>query len=325
MNLQQRLDLMVKLGDYIRENSLEWQDTKLRAHENNPWFTPEFTDLASENIAFQYLDALKLEAWVEQYRVNSKPAEKSVGIIMAGNIPLVGFHDFLCAFINGNHQKIKLSSKDDILMKFLIAKLIEMQPGAEKYIEITDLLIKCDSYIATGSANSSRYFNEYFGKFPHIIRSNKTSVAVLTGEETKKELEDLADDIHVYFGLGCRNVTKLYVPPTFDFVTLLEAFSKYQYFSDINKFRNNFDYQLTACLMNNKYYMTNGSTLLIENKSIFSPISVVHYEFYTGDIIFPESIQCIIGKKYTPFGQSQKPGLFDYADGVDTMAFLESL
>ena len=148
---------------------------------------------------------------------------------------------------------------------------------------------------------------------------------MLTGDETKKELEDLADDILVYFGLGCRNVTKLYVPPTFDFVALLEAFNKYQYFKDINKFRNNFDYQLTACLMNNKYYMTNGSTLLVENKSIFSPISVVHYEYYSGDITFPESIQCIVGNKNTPFGQSQKPELFDYADGVDTMAFLESL
>lgn len=326
MNLQQRLELMIKLGEYIGENSPELQNITIQVYEKNPWFTPAFTGLSLKNIASEYLNGLKLESWVQKYQINAKNPEKTIGIVMAGNIPLVGFHDFLCAFLNGYCQKIKLSSKDDILLPFLISKIIEFQPEAEKYIEITDLLTKCDAYIATGSANSSRYFQEYFGKYPNIIRGNKTSVAVLTGTETVKELEDLSDDIHVYFGLGCRNITKLYLPSSFDFEALLAAFTKFKYFSDINKYRNNFDYQLTACLMNNKYYMTNGSTLLVEDTSVFSPISVVHYEFYSSEeFTIPESVQCIVGKKYTPFGQSQKPSLLDYADGVDTMAFLKNL
>ena len=325
MNLQGRVELMVNLGDYIRENSLEWQHTIIKAYEKNPWFLPVFSELASKNITDEFLDPLKLGNWAEHYRISGKNAEKTVGIIMAGNIPMVGFHDFLCAFINGNQQKIKLSSKDDVLLKFLINKMIVMEPAAQDYIEIADQLKKCDAYIATGSANTSRYFHEYFGKYPNIIRSNKTSMAVLTGEESPEELEKLADDIHIYFGLGCRNVTKLFVPPSFDFEKLLKAFSSYAYFADINKYRNNFDYQLTICLMNKKMYMTNGSTLLIENESVFSPISVVHYEFYEKDVVIPESVQCVIGKQYIPFGDAQKPDLFDYADGVDTIGFLQAL
>ena len=250
---------------------------------------------------------------------------------MAGNIPLVGFHDFLCVFISGHKQAIKLSEKDTILMTYIVEQLIQLNNEVSSVVEIAALLTNCDAYIATGSNNSSRYFKYYFDKYPSIIRGNKTSVAIVSGSETTKELELLADDVYAYFGLGCRNITKLYVPENYDFVPLLNAFKKYTYLVDYTKYKNNYDYNLALLIMNNKYYMTNESIILIENENIFSAVSQLHYTYYTDKNVITEevkskqNIQCIVGKSFIEFGKIQQPGLFDYADGIDTMQFLLGL
>lgn len=331
MNLQHRIELMNKLGNYLQTNDPEWEEAKLQAYQKNPWFTPEFIGIAVKNIVDDLLQKDLLEQWVKHYHLDDNISQRNIGIVMAGNIPLVGFHDFLCAFISGHRQTIKLSSKDDVLLKFLVKKLYSMDIEIQNLVSFADLLKGCDAYIATGSNNSARYFDQYFAKYPSIIRRNKTSVAVLSGNESAEELNDLSDDVHLYFGLGCRNVTKLFVPAGYDFVPLLRSFDRYKYFRDQNKYTNNYDYQLSIMLLNKVYYMTNESTLLMENQAAFSPIGVVNYEYYTGEKMRDEviknqdEIQCIIGKGFTAFGKAQNPGLFSYADGVDTMQFLLSL
>lgn len=331
MNLTERIDLAVELGQYITKNPPEWQLAIEKAGIKNSWFTEEFVNLATTNIVKQFLQKEQLAKWVHHYRLDDNIQPKNVGIVMAGNIPLVGFHDFLCVLISGHKQTIKLSSKDDVLLKHLVEKLTELEPGINQYITITDRLNNCDAYIATGSNNTSRYFEFYFGRYPSIIRKNRTSVAVLQGSEDTGTLELLADDVHSYFGLGCRNVTKLFVPEGYDFIPLLTAFRKYNYFSDHPKYKNNYDYYLAILIMNNIFYMTNDSVILRESEQLFSPISQVNYSFYTS----PESlknqfesandIQLIVGNNHVAFGTSQQPGLFNYSDGTDTMAFLLSL
>lgn len=331
MTLQQRIDLLVKLGDYMQRNCHEWQQFKEQANRKNPWFVPEFIEMAAENISIAFLQKDKLENWVTNYNVpveNVSPV--TVGIVMAGNIPMVGFHDLLCIFITGHIVKIKLSSKDDVLIKHLVSVLIEWEPQVNNLITIADNLKGCDAYIATGSNNSGRYFDYYFGKYPHIIRRNCTSVAILDGTETNDELEKLADDIQTYFGLGCRNVTKLYVPQEYDFSPLLKALNKYEHYEDFHKYKHNYDYQLALLMMGNKFYMTNGTILLSKNEALFTAVSQVNYEYYNNNANLAllksnSDVQCIVGHAATPFGQSQQPTLFDYADGVDTMQFAMSL
>ncbi|HQY18792.1 MAG TPA: acyl-CoA reductase [Ferruginibacter sp.] len=328
MNLQERILLLIKLGNYLKSNDGNWLDTQVLAEQKNGWFTREFLEKAAGSIADNYLKEDKLRQWAGYYKLDDNIQEKCVGIVMAGNIPLVGFHDFLCVFITGHKQMIKMSSKDDVLLKHLVKVMAGWNSKVNGKVIFAEMLKNCDAYIATGSNNSSRYFEQYFGKYPNIIRSNRTSVAVLNGSESTEELEKLADDMHLYFGLGCRNVTKIYVPENYDFIPIIKAFDKYQYFSDHHKYKNNYDYQLSILLLNGKYYMTNGSTLLTQNESFFSPISQVHYQFYTSPEGMQQSLQsnrelqCIVGHSNVPFGQAQNPGLFQYADSVDTMAFL---
>ncbi|MGG9971627.1 acyl-CoA reductase [Ferruginibacter sp. SUN002] len=330
MNLQNRINLLSELGFYLQKNTAEWQQTKEKAGIVNGWFTPEFIDLATNNIVTEFLTKDKLEDWANHYHLDDNISPKNVGIVMAGNIPLVGFHDLLCVFICGHKQTIKLSSKDNILLPHLIEKMIEIDPAVKDFILTADMLKGCDAYIATGSNNSARYFDQYFGKYPSIIRRNRTSIAILTGDESKETLEKLADDIHSFFGLGCRNVTKIFVPNEYDFVPLLQSFHRYKYFSDHNKYRNNYDYNLSMQIMNNRFYMTNEATLLVESDAIFSPISQLNYSFYTdkeallNSLKNNDDIQCIAGDKI-PFGAAQKPSLTDYADGVDTVVFLLTL
>lgn len=330
MKLQNRIELLQQLKKYLNENDAAWQAVKERASKMNGWFTPEFIDLAIQHITEQFLDDDKLAAWIRHYHIDDTISPKNVGIVMAGNIPLVGFHDFLAVFVSGHQQTIKLSSKDDVLLKHLVQKMYEWEITTQNHISFAPMLKGCDAYIATGSNNSALYFEQYFSKYPSIIRRNRTSVAIITGNETPEELEKLSDDIHLYFGLGCRNVTKLYVPQQYDFVPLLRSFHKYKYFADHNKYRNNYDYNLSLHIMNNRFYMTNETTLLVENEPLFSPISQVNYSFYDTVTAVKESlqgnndVQCIVGIGI-PFGQSQIPALMDYADGVDTMQFLLTL
>lgn len=332
MNLQQRIDLLKRLGEYILSTDNQWMAARERAFRENGWFTPAFIELATHAMAHTFLNPAALTAWATQYSIPAvQAAPKNVGIVMAGNIPLVGFHDFLCVFISGHRQTIKPSSKDEVLIRHLVEQLHAWAPATQSLIGLQPMLKGCDAYIATGSNNSARYFDYYFGKFPHIIRRNRTSVAILDGNETVDQLALLADDVYQYFGLGCRNVTQLYVPEGYDFVPLLETFKKYNDLADHHKYKNNYDYQLAILILNKQYYMTNGSIILHENPSLFSPISQLHYTFYKDEQAVAASlqtnadVQCIVGKKWLPFGQAQQPGLTDYADGVDTLQFLLSL
>ena len=330
MKLQNRIELLSRLKQYLLSDNEEWQRVKQDATNHNGWFTPEFINLSIKNITEQFLDEDALQKWILHYQLDDNISPKNVGIVMAGNIPLVGFHDFLCVFVTGHIQTIKLSSKDEILLKHLVHKMVEMEPAVEPLVSFAPMLKGCDGYIATGSNNSARYFEYYFAKYPSIIRKNRTSVGIITGKEDQESLEKLSDDIHSYFGLGCRNVTAILVPRGYDFVPLLDSFHRYHYFSDHHKYKNNYDYNLSIQIMNNRYYMTNGSTLLVENESFFSPISQLNYRFYDNlDDVLPglkvsPELQCIAGIDLA-FGEAQRPGLMDYADGIDTVQYLLTL
>ncbi|RXK87377.1 acyl-CoA reductase [Filimonas effusa] len=333
MNLVTRIDLLERLGNWMQQNPEQWQAAKEKAGRLNPWFSPGFTNLAVDNIVSRFLQRPLLEAWVKRYHLpDSNTAPAKVGVVMAGNLPLVGFHDFLCVFITGHKIVIKLSSKDEVLLKTIVEQLYEWDERTRDLIQFAEVLKGCDAYIATGSNNSGRYFDFYFGKYPHIIRKNRSSVAILDGKETPDMLSALADDIQLYFGLGCRNVTQLYVPEGYDFIPLLEALKKYDHLADNHKYKHNFDYHLALLIMNSKFYMNNGSVVLAENVSPFSPVSQVHYQYYNQpketlatELAKDEQIQCVVGVGDIPFGKAQYPELSDYADGVDTMQFLSDL
>ncbi len=356
MNLKNRIELLTQLGNYCLSTTPAWETAQHRAQAENGWFIPEFIRLAINQIVAGFLQKDKLEAWAKAYQLPDQPAHpKTVGLIMAGNIPLVGFHDMITIFISGHRQLIKPSSRDEALIRHLVDWMHRQAPETTGLVAFAERLNGCDAYIATGSNNSARYFDYYFGKYPNIIRHNRTSVAILTGAETPQQLEALADDVNQYFGLGCRNVTQIYVPENYDFIPLLVAFKKYEHLSDLAKYKHNYDYQLTLLLLNKKYYMTNGAILLTENDSPFSAISVLHYKYYRPDEGLPHpiaqsnDIQCVVGpaglaaasqrkhpetaqpavalapQSIVPFGSAQQPGLTDYADGVDTLQFLRDL
>ncbi len=324
--LDSRIDLLCRLGNYMHLNETGWESAQEKAVGANAWFTAAHIALAADNIVNQFLQKDKLEQWLAAYKLPDHP--KKVGIVMAGNIPLVGFHDFLCGFISGHQLLLKLSSKDEVLPTHLITKLIEWEPAVADQVQIAERLNNCDAYIATGSNNTARYFHQYFGKYPHIIRRNRTSVAILDGTETDEELSLLADDVYLYYGLGCRNVTQVCVPRDYYFEQLLRAFTKHNSYADLNKYKNNFDYHLAIYLLNRVPYMSNESILMVENDMPFSAVSVLHYKYYDNkeelvkQLTTNPDIQAIIGKGFIPFGDSQKPALSEYADGVDTMAFL---
>ncbi len=332
MNIAEKEAALVRLGQYLADKSPELEAVKERAYIANGWFIPSFIDDALDNIVRYFLSPEPLQQWLQGYhKVTEQRAPKTVGIVSAGNIPLVGFHDWLCGFVSGHRVKMKLSGKDEILMKHILEKISEWYPDQASQTEIQDMLKHCDAYIATGSNNSARYFHYYFAKYPHIIRHNRTSAAILTGNETPAELLALADDIMMYFGLGCRNVTKIYVPLNYDFAPLLKALEKYSYLIEHHKYKNNYDYNLALLLLNNSAYMSNGSILLQENTGLFSPISVLHYSNYVDmahlqqELSGEDALQCLVGQQFTPFGYAQQPTLTDYADGVDTLKFLLEL
>ncbi|HTD92894.1 MAG TPA: hypothetical protein VK644_03745, partial [Chitinophagaceae bacterium] len=254
MNLQERIDLAVSLGQYMLSADPAWAAAKEKAGQQNSWFIPEFVELAVRNIADSFLQRPALEAWTRSYDLPPVQAHpKNIGIVMAGNIPLVGFHDLLCVFISGHSALIKLSSKDEVLIRHLAEKLSDWSPAIGDLIRFPERLKGCDAYIATGSNNSAGYFDYYFGRFPHIIRRNRTSVAILDGTETAEELDRLSDDVFLFFGLGCRNVTKIYVPQGYDFIPLLDAFRKYDRLADHHKYKNNYDYNLAIHLLNRQF------------------------------------------------------------------------
>ncbi|MFK7797814.1 MAG: acyl-CoA reductase [Aureispira sp.] len=339
MNLTERLEALVALGDYIQQDSPERQRVLRQSCQHNGWFTPENSLFALEQIAQAFLRRDALEQWVAQYpALQKEQAQKRVGLVLAGNIPAVGFHDLLCCFVAGHKALVKLSDKDKFLIGFLIEGLIAQDERAKAYFEPTFILKNFEGVIATGSNNSALYFQQYFEKYPSIIRQNRNAVGVLTGQETEAELLELGKDIFTYFGLGCRSVSKLYVPEGYDFIPLLRTLDTYKDLHQHNKYRNNYDYNRSIYYLNNVPHLLNDCLMLLEDKSLLSRISSLHYETYSSQealekelIERAEEIQCVVSPvsmgeiKVVPFGESQLPHLADYADGVDTMAFLTSL
>jgi len=296
----------------------------------NGWFTKENVRQSLRAIGEQ-LTQEELTSWSKEYEYSRAP--KKIGIIMAGNIPLVGFHDFLSVIVSGHSAVCKLSSDDKSLLPALAEHLIEFTPGLKERISFSSGKIgELDAVIATGSNNSMKYFEQYFGKYPHIFRNNRTSIAVFSGDETKEEIEQLGLDIFSYFGLGCRNVSHLVFPKGFDLDRFFEGIFPHSDVVNNNKYGNNYDYNKAVYLMNKLELLDNNFVLLRESKDLFSPLAMLHYHYYEQkDEVTAyieenaENIQAIVGTDYLPFGSAQKPGLNDYADNVDTMAWLSSL
>lgn len=301
----------------------------------NPWFTQENINHCVRHWG-EILTEENLTNWVKSYGETERP--KTVGIIMAGNLPLVGLHDLLSVLISGHNALVKTSSKDDVLMSWVIDFLQNTDKSLEKSICKTERLHGQDAVIATGSNNTARYFEYYFQKIPHIIRKNRTSVAVLNETESEEVLKDLGEDIFRYFGLGCRNITKIYLPKGYNTDLLFEAFYDWNPIINHVKYANNYDYNRAVYLMNKESFLDNNFVILRQSESLHSPIGVVHYDFYEElqEVedwlnINSEQIQCVasnieeLNHKTVLIGQTQMPSLTDYADNIDTIKFLKSL
>ena len=316
----------------------EFEETILNAQYHNQWFTPENTTYALAQIA-NNLNRDSLENWLNKYDVKTK--NKTIALIMAGNIPLVGFHDILSCLITQNKVIAKMSSQDNILPILLKRLITNIESSLDDKLFLTsDRITHFDAVIATGSNNSARYFEYYFQKYPHIIRKNKTSIAILDGNEPDNIIKLLAEDFFRYFGLGCRNISKLYIPNNYDITKFKTLWSNFANLINHNKYANNYIYNKTLYLMNNHPFFDAGYFIMVENSSIFSPISVLNYEFYSSEkelykslIPYKNDIQIIVSNnnnhnafhKTIPIGNSQKPQLDDYADGIDTINFILSL
>lgn len=309
-----------------------------QAYRKNNWFTPDNVHVSLRAIAEEFLDEEKLIAWLKDKPSLPSPNPQKIGVVMAGNIPAVGFHDLLCVLLSGHDLMAKLSSDDQVLMLYLIEKLKEIEPSFTKRIKIVERLNAADAFIATGSDNTARYFEYYFAKKPHIIRRNRTSVGILTGEESSEDLLALGNDVLQYFGLGCRNVAKLYVPQNYDFTAFYEAIEPLQaIYGNHHKYFNNYEYNKSVYLINREPHLDNGFLITRESEALVSPISVLFFEQYDHKNALPRlleahhaKIQCVVSQNgwfdnSLSFGQTQCPTLSDYADGVDTMRFLANL
>ncbi|OEK08920.1 acyl-CoA reductase [Flavivirga aquatica] len=349
MQLQERINAFVKLGDFLKQfsneviqkndnvkyNELFFDGFKHQlklAEEHNGWFT-------KENIRFSlasWVNALttdNLNKWLAPYQINNI-TPKQVAIIMAGNIPLVGFHDFLSILISGHHVLVKQSSNDKHLLPYLAKYLEHVEPHFKGAIAFTQDKVKnFDAVIATGSNNTARYFEYYFKGKPSIIRNNRNSIAVLTGNETSEDLKNLSEDIFRYYGLGCRNVSKLLVPRGYKFDTFFEAIYDWHPIINKAKYANNYDYNKAVYLMSEFDMLENGFFMIKEDSSYASPIATLFYEYYDDTAVLKQKleaekhqIQCIVSKGFIEneiaFGATQKPQLWDYADSVDSIEFL---
>ncbi len=325
-----------KLSEFMANPSDAFKNVAQSAQHHNAWFTEAEVNKALLSLS-KMLNTQDLDTWFEQININ--PSTKKVGLILAGNIPLVGFHDVLCVLATGNIALIKMSSADDKLLPALLKQLVAFEPELATHINYVERLKDFDAIIATGSNNTSRYFDYYFGKVPNIIRKNRNSIAVLSGEETTTDLENLGHDIFDYFGLGCRNVSKVYVPENYDMKNFFEPIEQYQKIIDHFKYNNNYDYNKSIYLVNGVKHLDNGFILVKEDENFGSPLAVLFYEEYnTIEQIEAklneqdEQIQCVvsnlplkINKEKVGFGDSQNPKLWDYADNVNTIDFLQSL
>ena len=320
-------------ADVEDENLSEIRRLMTESVHYNAWFTPENVQFCLQAWA-RALSEEHLRRWLERYDFPKLEKPKNIGLTLAGNIPMVGFHDALCVLLSGHRFTAKCASSDSHLLPAVMKLLCRIDEQFTEKISFTDGLLRhADAFIATGSNNSGHYFNFYFQKYPHIIRRNRNSIAVLTGKETKEQLQQLGEDIFRYFGLGCRNVSKLFVPENYDFSQLIEALFEWNRIELHHKYKNNYDYNKAIFLINQDDFIDTGFFMLKRSESLSSPISVIFYENYASlDEVAAKikqtenQIQCVVSEtdlpNSIPFGQTQMPQLWDYADGVDTMRFL---
>lgn len=339
MNISDKIDCLSQLGSQLTEDlrSGAITDAMVLASNKNPWFTLENIEKALKSIAREFLNKDHLKALADQYSLNGLKI-KRVGLILAGNIPAVGFHDILCTFLCNHISVIKYSSKDDVLIPLLLEKLQYINGEVSPFFEKVEKLADFDAVIATGGNNTSKYFEYYFRNVKHIIRKSRSSIAVLDGNETDSDLMNLGDDITSYFGLGCRNVSQVLVPKDYELPRLLSVMEAFNELSNHHKYRNNFDYNMALFLLNKASFLNNACLLLKEDDQIASRIACLHYKRYESaeDLSHylhqkKEEIQCIVsnmnieGFDSIPFGKAQQPSLIDFADGVDTIQFLLSI
>jgi len=341
IQLQQRISAFNRLGDFLRNINSENSDYKSlfdtvsRAKDNNGWFSKENV-IHALNAWGNLLNKKDLIQWTKDYIFeNEEP--KIVGLVLAGNIPLVGFHDVLSVLISGNKVLVKCSSSDPLLISLLVQKLQEIEPIFKDLVEFTkERFTHFDAVIATGSNNAARYFEYYFSKVPNLIRANRNGVAVLDGNETKEQLEALAQDVVRYFGLGCRSTSKVFVPVGYDLNLIFGALYPFESLMDSAKYANNYDYNKAVYLMSQFDLLDNGFFMLKEDESYTSPVACLHYEYYSDYkdleeklILDQDLIQCITSnqkeKSHFEFGKAQQPNLWDYADGKNTLHFLNIL
>ena len=312
-------------------NEIDKVNQVIKAQKNfNGWFTEESVKQALRGLS-EMLNPIDLSNWLSLYSYNSN--HKKVLLIMAGNLPLVGFHDLLCVWLSGNFAQIKLSSDDATLLPEILDLIAEIHPEIKNYYTIEKgKITQSEAIIATGGDNSNLYFEKYFGHLPSLFRKNRTSIAILEGDETKEELHNLGKDIFQFYGKGCRTVSYLLIPESYNLDVFFDGILHYHEIIHHKKYGNNYDYNRAINLLNRESFLDNNFVLLKESTNLFSPISIVHYSRYQDENQINafiqnnlNQIQIVIGKNYIPFGEGQKPKLWDYADGVDTMSWLNQL
>ncbi len=352
MSLEKRINAFVQLGLFLKqfennkqEASLanvnsqfyaDFEELILRQKAYNGWFVKESVITALSEIANSLIKE-KLTAWLANYDIENENV-KTIGVIMAGNIPVVGFHDLLCVLILGNKIQAKLSTNDSTLLKKIADVLIFIENDFNDKIEFVERLGGFDAVIATGSNNTARYFNQYFGKYPNIIRKNRNSAAIIHKNDTIEDIKPLGKDIFQYFGLGCRSVSKLYLPEGYQIDTFFNAiYDDYKEVTNNNKYANNYDYNKAVYLLGSNQLLDNGFLLLKEDESLASPVGVLNYQYYASIEELEnhlkkisDELQCLVSSKKTgiktlEFGEAQSPNLSDYADGIDTIKFLLEL
>jgi len=339
ISLSERVSSLVLLGHFLSDlSTLEIAAVCHRAEIENPWFTQDNIKKSLGAIKDQFLNQEALHQLIDTYKLDDNIPSKKIGLILAGNIPLVGLHDVLCCYLTGHISLIKYSDKDKVLLQLLIKKLTEINENNTSYFVEVAKLIEYDAAIVTGSNTTAKHFEYYFGHVPHIIRKNRNSVAILTGSETEDELQVLGNDVFSYFGLGCRNVSKIFVPTGYDITRLFVVFDTYKEVIFHNKYKNNYDYNVALLLLNKEKFLHNDMLILRESDQIISRIGSLHYQYYDNidDLntwldTHKDEIQCVVsngdvkGVDVVPFGKSQCPSILTYADGVDTIQFLLSL
>jgi hypothetical protein len=340
MILKERQNAFVQTGMFIKQHYGQRPASDLHLHEglekviqiaflNNGWFSPNFVNNAIQSIG-SMLNEASISLLCKDRETNNP---KTIALICAGNIPMVGFHDFMCVLLSGHRMLLKMSSDDNVLMPFFIRLLIHFEPRFQNLISIADGKLRgFDAIIATGSNNTSTYFQYYFGKYPNIIRKNRTSLAVLTGKESAADLKNLGKDIFFYYGLGCRNAGKLLVPQGYDFKLFFESIIEYGFVIDNNKYANNYDYHRALFLLEQQAFLDNNFLIVKESGDLHSPVATLYYSYYkdyseakTFLEANKEQLQCVIGAEYIPFGYSQHPVITDFADNINTYEFLLSL